>query len=231
MSLSIKKLTPAQIAASKPGIRCVDCGKVIKQPNRRWLQREVSQLEPLGLLIHTECADKRIAAAALAAVAAAPAVAEEAEGGDEAPDEIAIAAADAGAGEIAAAPAREEIGPVRGGIRGVVSRIAEGIRRHPYVTAAAAVALAGVAIWASRESFQTLCFKDSNDTNRAWCAELPTAADPTQALYEQFVAVKDWVHSGDLIQRNYQDVSGGIKFVYGTFTKYFVRNPFANFFR
>ncbi len=123
------------------------------------------------------------------------------------------------------------------GVRATATGAMEGIRRHPYITAAACLAIAGFVgyAYASSEVFERICFRPMGQAI-AYCADVMKSSDLTKAMYEKYYGVNQWVHSGDFAKKTYETVSQGVtdgtvtQFIHKKFRQYFVQNPFEKFF-
>lgn len=117
---------------------------------------------------------------------------------------------------------------VVGGTRATTEGAWTWMRRHPYITLTALAALGAATgyMYASSETFQTTCFRDLSDKTVAWCANVASKENLSNVVYEKFQRVNDWVPSNDLSTKTYENVKEGGQFIYNTFTRYLVNDPF-----
>lgn len=94
-------------------------------------------------------------------------------------------------------------------------------KKNRWLTAAAVgtAALVGVAAYAyaTTETEETRCYKQPN--GEAWCTTGSPSADLANAVYEKYVHVPDWAHSGSFVQKTYDQVKGGTEFLLQTAKK------------
>lgn len=113
--------------------------------------------------------------------------------------------------------------------QGLCSRAVNWCRNHKLLTGLAVAAVLGVgAAYLSADSVATVCFQTSETIK--WCQKLPSSADITQAVFEQWDAIKDFAPSNNIATKPFHEVSSGLKSVQDTVTKLFVKNPFTAFF-